>query len=93
MYVKSADKVFVTVIKGNNELTVSGEFVRNEDDNLDAVIFSKSDLVLNGKGDLKIDSNYGNGITSKDDLKVTGGSCDITSTLDALEANDSIKII
>ncbi|HOO96387.1 MAG TPA: carbohydrate-binding domain-containing protein [Caldisericia bacterium] len=92
IYVKSADKVFVTIIKGSSELTVSGEFVPNDFDKLDAVIFSKSDLVLNGNGNLKVVSNYGNGITSKDDLKVTGGSYDIQSSMDAIEANDSIRV-
>lgn len=91
IYVKSADKVFVTTI-GNNKLEVSGAYTPDGETNLDAVIFSRDDLVLNGTGDLEIISTQGNGVTSKDDLKVTGGTLYITSALDSLEANDSIRI-
>jgi hypothetical protein len=92
LYVKSADKVFVTTTSSNNVMEVTGSFVADGETNLDAVIFSKDDLVLNGTGTLTIVSAQGNGITSKDDLKVTGGTYSITSLLDALEANDSIRI-
>lgn len=92
IYVKSADKVFVTLTDSDNYMEVSGYFVADGDTNLDAVIFSKDDLVLNGTGSLKIVSTKGNGITSKDDLKITGGTYSITSLEDALEANDSIRI-
>ena len=91
IYVKSADKVFVTTTDSTNSLSVTGSFTSDGDTNTDAVIFSKDDLVLNGVGTLKV-SSTDNGITSKDDLKVTGGTITINCTSDALEANDSIRI-
>ena len=91
IYVKSADKVFVTTTDAENTLTVTGTFTADGDTNTDAVIFSKDDLVLNGTGTLTIKSSN-NGVTSKDDLKITGGTINITCTSDALEANDSIRI-
>ena len=91
IYVKSADKVFVTTTGTDNTLAVTGTFTADGDTNTDAVIFSKDDLVLNGTGTLTIQSSD-NGITSKDDLKITGGTINITCTADALEANDSIRI-
>ena len=92
VYVKNADKVFVTTIEGStNTLQVTGTFVADGETNTDAVIFSRDDLVLNGQGTLKI-SSTGNGVTSKDDLKVTGGSYVIDASADALEANESIAI-
>ena len=91
IYVKSADKVFVTTTSTENALTVTGTFTADGDTNTDAVIFSKDDLVLNGTGTLTIKSTD-NGVTSKDDLKITGGTINITCTSDALEANDSIRI-
>jgi hypothetical protein len=92
IYVKSADKVFVTTTNSDNVMKVTGTYEADGDTNLDAVIFSKTDLVLNGAGTLEIISAQGNGITSKDDLKLTGGTYSITSLLDGLEANDSIRI-
>ena len=91
IYVKNADKVFVTTTDSDNSLSVTGTFEADDDTNTDAVIFSKDDLVLNGTGTLAITSSD-NGITSKDDLKITGGQVTINCQSDAIEANDSIAI-
>lgn len=92
IYVKTADKVFVTTTDSENSLEVTGTFTADGETNLDSVIFSKSDLTLNGVGTLEITSAAGNGITSKDDLKVTGGTYVISAETDGLEANDGIAI-
>lgn len=90
IYVKNADKTFVTTQKDTqNTLTVTGSFTADGDTNTDAVIFSKDDLVLNGEGTLTIASS-GNGIAGKDDIKITGGTLNIDSAADAIEANDEI---
>ncbi len=92
VYVKNADKVFVTTVEGTTtELSVTGTFTADGDTNTDAVIFSKDDLVLNGLGTLTINSTD-NGIAGKDDIKITGGTINITSTSDAIEANESIAV-
>ena len=92
IYVKNADKTFVTTEEGTeNTLSVTGSFTADGTTNTDAVIFSKDDLVLNGLGTLNI-SSTDNGITCKDDLKLTGGTLNITCSADALEANESILI-
>ena len=91
IYVKEADKVFVTTTDSTNTLSVTGKFTADGDTNTDAVIFSKDDLVLNGVGTLNITSKD-NGISGKDDLKITGGTYNITADSDAVEANDSIRI-
>ena len=91
IYVKSADKVFVTTGDSENTLTVTGAFTADGDTDTDAVIFSKEDLVLNGTGTLTIESTD-NGVVSKDDLKVTGGTYSITCEGNALEGNDSIAV-
>ena len=90
IYVKNADKVFITT-KGTNELTVTDEFTADGDTNTDAVIFAKDDITINGVGSLTIKSSE-NGISAKDDLKITGGTINVTSTLDSIEANNSISI-
>ena len=91
IYVKNADKVFITTASAENMLEVSGTFSADGETNTDAVIFSKDDLVLNGTGSLTIRSTD-NGITSKDDIKVTGGSYSISCVSDAFEANDMIAV-
>lgn len=91
IYVVSADKCFVTT-GADSTLSVTGAFTADGETNTDAVIFSKDDLVLNGTAALTINSAQGNGVTGKDDVKVTGGTYNITSALDSIEANDSIAI-
>ena len=92
IYVVSCDKCFITTSEADSSLKVTGSFVSDGDTNTDAVIYSKDDLVFNGTGTLDITSNSGNGISGKDDIKVTGGTYNIISALDAVEANDSIAV-
>lgn len=92
IYVKSADKVFVTTTKGSsNTLKVTGEFKTDGETNLDGVIFSKEDITLKGLGTINIESNK-HGIVSNDDLKITGGTYNITANDKGIKANDSIRI-
>ena len=90
IYVKSADKVFVTT-SADSALSVTGSFVSDGSVKTDGVIFSKSDLVLNGTAALTITSAK-NGVVSKDDLKITGGTYSINAASKAIQANDSIRI-
>lgn len=93
VYVKNAEKVFVTLAEGSqNTLRNTDEYVAIDDNNIDAVIFAKSDLTLNGTGSLTIVSAEGHGIVSKDDLKITGGTYDITAAGHALSGKDSVRI-
>lgn len=92
VYVLSADKVFITTTDTENSLTVSGQFRSDGENNTDAVIYSKDDIVLNGTGTLNVISYYGNGISCKDDLKITGGTYNVNTALDAFEANDTISV-
>ena len=90
IYVKTADKVFITS-QGENDLKVTGTFSTEETDKLNAVIFSKQDITLNGTGTLNIESSV-NGITGKDDIKITGGTYNIKASAVGIRANDSIRI-
>ena len=93
IYAKNADKVFVTLAEGaGNRLTVSGDYVQTDDNNVDAVIFAKCDLTLNGTGSLTVKDNTGHGIVSKDDLVVTGGTYTIYSQDHCLNGKDSVRI-
>ena len=94
LYVISADKVFLTLADGTeNTLTNGGAFTAIDDNDVDAVIFSKDDLTINGGGSLTVTSPAGLGIVCKDDLKITGGTFEITAgDGHALSAKDSVRI-
>ena len=90
IYALEADKVFITLAEGTeNALANGGEYVAIDDNNIDAVIFSKTDLTLNGSGSLMIDGAAGHGVVSKDELTVTGGSYAISSGKDEIHAENS----
>lgn len=93
IYVKSADKVFVTTKEGTeNDLTNGGTYTAIDENNIDAVIFSKSDLTLNGTGNLQITAGEGHGVVSKDDLVLTGGTYEIEAASHGLSGKDSVRI-
>lgn len=93
IYVKSADKVFVTLAQGTvNTLTNGGSYTAIDDNNIDAVIFSKCDLTINGSGSLEITAKAGHGIVSKDDLKVMNGNLIINAEKHGLSGKDSVRI-
>ena len=93
VYVKQADKVFLTTAENTkNKLSNTGAYKAVDENNIDAVIFSKDDLTLNGKGLLKIIAKQGHGIVSKDSLVLAGGSYVITAEKHGLSGKDDICI-
>ena len=93
IYVKQAEKVFVTLAQGTqNALSNGGSFTQRDENDVDAVLFSRDDLTINGTGSLTIESPAGHGVAGKDEVTVTGGSCTISAAQTALRANDSIAI-
>ena len=93
IYVRNADKVFITTAAdSSNVLSNGGTYTAIDDNNIDAVIFAKSDLTLNGAGTLSISAAVGHGIVSKDDLVLTSGVYEIVATDHALSGKDSVRI-
>lgn len=93
LYVLDGDKIFLTLAEGTeNSLASAGEFVRQDDNTVDATIYSKSDITLNGTGAAVITCETGHGVAAKDDLKVTGGVWTVDAYAKGLEANDSFRM-
>lgn len=93
IYVRTADKVFITLADGTvNTLENGGSYTAIDDNNIDAVIFSKCDLTINGSGSLNITAAAGHGIVSKDDLRVTGGTVTVSAEKHGLSGKDSVRI-
>ncbi|MBO4882119.1 MAG: carbohydrate-binding domain-containing protein [Lachnospiraceae bacterium] len=93
IYVKQAETVYITLADGSvNELSTTGEYVAINDNDIDAVIFSKDDLIMSGTGSLTIDNSYGHAVVGKDDLTVLSGTYDITCAEEAFSGNDSLTI-
>ncbi|MCM1303791.1 MAG: carbohydrate-binding domain-containing protein [Lachnospiraceae bacterium] len=92
IYVKEADKVFVTLAEGSENSLTSRGYTSLDGNNIDGVIYAKSDLVINGTGSLIVSAEQGHGIVSKDDLKITGGEVTVTAEKQGLSGKDSVRI-
>lgn len=93
IYVRKADKVFVTLADGTeNILKNGGAFEEIDDNHIDAVLFSKDDLTLNGTGTLIIDSPADHGIVSKNELTIANGTYRITAASHGMTGKDGVAV-
>lgn len=95
IYIRKADSVTVQTAAGTeNTLSNSGSYTPIDDNNIDAVIFSKSDITLGGSGILNVYGNgsSGHGIVSKDRVLVSGGSFNITAPRSGICGKDGVEI-
>lgn len=93
LYVKQADKVFVTLANGSvNTFSNTAEFVAIDENNIDGVVFAKDDITFNGNGSLTVTAAYGHGVVCKDDLVFTSGTYAVTAASQALSGKESVRI-
>lgn len=93
LYVRNADKVFVTLAEGSdNTLANGGTYTDIDGNSIDGVIFSKSDLTLNGSGSLTVSAAAGHGVVCKDTLVITGGSYTVTAEKQGLSGKEGVAV-
>ena len=94
IYVRNADKCFVTLDAGTeNNLSDGSSYALEDDfDEPYATLFSRCDLTLNGSGTLNVTSAYHHAVCSKDDLVVVSGTYNISAVEDGLRGHDSVKV-
>ncbi len=93
IYVKAANKAFITLADGTeNILSNGGVFEAIDENDIDGVIFSKQDITLNGSGSLEISSPAGHGIVGKDDIAITSGIYSISCLSHGVNANNSVRL-
>ncbi|MBQ9783470.1 MAG: carbohydrate-binding domain-containing protein [Clostridia bacterium] len=93
LYIRQADKVFLTLAADTeNTLSAGDSFVAIDENTVDGALFSKEDLTLNGEGSLTVTSPAGHGIVCKDDLAITGGAYTVTSASHGLDVNNSVRL-
>ena len=93
LYIRNADKVFVTLADGtSNSLSNGGVFNQIDENSIDGAVFSKEDLTFNGSGNLTVTSPTAHAIVCKDDLVITGGKYTLDCASHGIDANDSVRI-
>ena len=92
--VDQADKVFLTLAQGSQNILTSGSTYTDEalEDGTDGAIFAHDDLTINGSGSLTVTAEYRHGIAANDDLVITGGNITVTAPADGVRGNDSLRI-
>ena len=92
--VEQADKVFLTLAEGSENLIESGSEFSAEalENNVKGALFSRDDLTINGSGSLTVRSGYRHAIAVNDDLVITGGTVSAEAPRDAIHANDSFRL-
>ena len=93
LWVKQADKVFVTLAADTeNALTDGAQYTQEAlADGADGALFSHDDVTINGSGSLTVTGSYQHGVAANDDLVITGGDITVTAAGDGVRANDSLR--
>ena len=94
IYVRSADKVFLTAAEGTvNTISDGSDYALTDGDTTpDAAVFSRDDLTINGSGKLTINGNYKHAVVSKDDLVITAKDLTVNAQNVGLSGKDSVRL-
>ncbi len=94
VYVRSADKVFLTAAEGTVSTISDGSnyTFTDEETTPDAAVFSRDDLTINGAGKLTITGNYKHAVVSKDDLVVTAKNLTVSAASTGLNGKESVAL-
>ncbi len=93
IYIRSADKVTVTLEKGTENTLTDGEDYALEDDaEPSACLYSADDLTIRGEGELFVYAKCRNGIQTKNDLRIKDGNITVSAPKNALKGKDNVEI-
>ena len=94
VYVRSADKVFLTAAAGTaNTISDGSDYsFTDEETTPDAAVFSRDDLTINGEGKLTITGNYKHAVVSKDDLVITAKNLSVSAVNSGLNGKESVAL-
>lgn len=91
LYVRRADKVFLTLKEGtDNRLITTAATTDGVEENVDGTLYSKDDLTVNGGGKLTV-TGPGHGLVIKADLVVADGVLDVTAEGHGIQAKKSAR--
>ena len=90
--VTSAKLVEIELVEGTENYLEDSATYSTDNQDYDAVIYSKDDLIISGTGSLTIKANLEKGIVSKDSLTIEDGVYEIEAIEDGINVNDVITI-
>lgn len=92
IYVKNADKAYITVSKDTENSVSDGASYASGDENEKAAITSRDNLEIKGNGSLTVNASYNNGIDCSDSLDIENGSITVNAANDGINVNDTLAV-
>lgn len=92
IYVKNADKAYITVSKDTENSISDGASYASGDENEKAAITSRDNLEIKGNGSLTVNASYNNGIDCSDSLDIENGSITVNAVNDGINVNDTLAV-
>ncbi len=92
VWIKSADKVFLTLAAGSENTLTDGVYNSDIPGSPKGALYSEDDLTINGSGSLTVNGNSANAISVKNDLSIIGANITAYAAKNALKGNDSVRI-
>ncbi len=93
IYIKNASMCTISLADGSDNYLSDGDtYTQIDENNVDAVIYSKDDLILTGNGSLTVNGNYKHGIVSKDDLTINSGTYNVTVNSTGIVGKDHLTV-
>lgn len=92
IYIKNADKAYITVTKGTENYLADAENYISGDEKEKGCITARDNLEIKGEGSLSISGNYNHAIFAADSLEIEGGNISINSKNDGIHVNDTFAM-
>lgn len=92
VYVKNADKAYITITENTENTLTDGESYTSGDENEKACITSRDNLEIKGNGALTVNGNYNHGIDASDSMEIGNGNITINAKNDGIHVNDTLEI-
>lgn len=92
IYVKNADKAYITLTENTENTLTDGDTYTSGDEDEKGTITSGDNLEIKGDGSLTVNGNYQNGIDASDSLDIEKGSITVNAKNDGINVNDTLSI-
>ena len=92
IYIKNADKAYITVSKDSENSVSDGAEYTSGDENEKAAITSRDNLEIKGNGSLTVNGSYNNGIDCSDSLDIENGNIKVNAVNDGINVNDTLAV-
>ncbi len=92
IYIKNADKAYITLTEGTDNYLADGESYTSGDDKEKGCISACDNLEIKGNGFMTVEGNCNYGIYGGDSVDINNGNITITAVNDGIHVNETLEI-